>query len=322
VFDPSGQELGGFNGVSGTWWDRDIRLGGRMIAQSFPTDTYFLHSNPLQSDTQVTDHGGVVLQDQLYYPWGQMWTTGGTEVDSHFAGFQQSGSNLYGTPNRLYANPTGRWLTPDPAGKGAVHLDDPQTWNMYAYVRNNPTTLTDPSGLCTVFKEHHPWYWCAAHAVGLVTTEAERRDWLSRQNVVRVNKSGNAVSVDWKTAPVKDVNRAYGSMQPSLAETAGCALSLITCVPVLISSQGAASASLGILLPSLDGTGKVHGQLPDHVPDNWTRDEMEQLADELRQSIQTRKDAMIDLGDSASHANRIREEEQLLRQIEKKLSGS
>ncbi len=41
----------------------------------------------------------------------------------------------------------GRWYTPDPAGKGAVHLDDPQTWNMYTYVQNNPTTLTDPSGL-------------------------------------------------------------------------------------------------------------------------------------------------------------------------------
>ena len=29
----------------------------------------------------------------------------------------------------------------------ALPCSDPQTWNMYAYTRNNPTTLTDPSGL-------------------------------------------------------------------------------------------------------------------------------------------------------------------------------
>ena len=34
-----------------------------------------------------------------------------------------------------------------PSGKGPVKLDDPQTWNLYAYVRNDPMTLTDPSGL-------------------------------------------------------------------------------------------------------------------------------------------------------------------------------
>jgi len=38
-------------------------------------------------------------------------------------------------------------MTPDPANMAAAHPGDPQTWNMYAYVRNNPTTLNDPSGL-------------------------------------------------------------------------------------------------------------------------------------------------------------------------------
>ena len=45
-------------------------------------------------------------------------------------------------------NPTlGRWLVPDPAGQMAVDPANPQTWNMYAYVGDNPTTLNDPSGL-------------------------------------------------------------------------------------------------------------------------------------------------------------------------------
>jgi len=38
-------------------------------------------------------------------------------------------------------------MTPDPGGKAAAHPGDPQTWDMYAYVRNNPTTLNDPTGL-------------------------------------------------------------------------------------------------------------------------------------------------------------------------------
>ena len=50
------------------------------------------------------------------------------------------------TLNRQYPMNLARWLTPDPAGLKAVKLQDPQTWNMYAYVRNNPTTLVDPKG--------------------------------------------------------------------------------------------------------------------------------------------------------------------------------
>jgi hypothetical protein len=38
-------------------------------------------------------------------------------------------------------------VTPDPAGLAAVDLTNPQSLNRYAYVMNNPTTFTDPTGL-------------------------------------------------------------------------------------------------------------------------------------------------------------------------------
>jgi RHS repeat-associated protein len=49
---------------------------------------------------------------------------------------------------RQHASSQGRWLVPDPAGLAAVDPTNPQTWNRYAYVGNNPVGEVDPSGLC------------------------------------------------------------------------------------------------------------------------------------------------------------------------------
>ncbi|MGH9404520.1 MAG: RHS repeat-associated core domain-containing protein [Terriglobia bacterium] len=45
---------------------------------------------------------------------------------------------------RLNDSTEGRWLSPDPLGGD---IPNPQSLNRYAYALNNPTTLTDPSGL-------------------------------------------------------------------------------------------------------------------------------------------------------------------------------
>jgi hypothetical protein len=43
----------------------------------------------------------------------------------------------------------GRFITPDPY-QGSIQLGDPDTWNRYAYVENDPINSTDPHGLMTL----------------------------------------------------------------------------------------------------------------------------------------------------------------------------
>jgi len=55
----------------------------------------------------------------------------------------ESGNDYFGA--RYYASSMGRFMSPDlKAASG--HLQDPQTWNRYAYTDNNPLKFIDPDG--------------------------------------------------------------------------------------------------------------------------------------------------------------------------------
>jgi RHS repeat-associated protein len=60
-------------------------------------------------------------------------------------------NTTYYFQERQYRSSQGRWLSPDPAGLGAVDSGNPQTWNRYSYAGNSPLNAVDSTGLCTIF---------------------------------------------------------------------------------------------------------------------------------------------------------------------------
>ncbi len=147
VYEGSGEPIGENNRTS--WTQSYVLLAGRHVAIYQNNATYFTHANRLGSTGSVTDYSATVVQDQLFYPWGQDWLMVGSSQEKRFAKLQHrdSETSLDPTRFRMFSSTQGRWLSPDPAGKRAAKPANPQSWNRYAYVLNNACNGVDPLGL-------------------------------------------------------------------------------------------------------------------------------------------------------------------------------
>jgi RHS repeat-associated protein len=86
--------------------------------------------------------------------------------------------------------------------------------------------------------------------------------------------------------------------------------------------QGAAAARAGCeILERTNPDGKVHGSIPSHPDPNWTEEELEEVAEDLRESIPIRREELEEFGEEPKHRRQLQEEERLLGQIERTLSG-
>jgi RHS repeat-associated protein len=63
---------------------------------------------------------------------------------------EKDSSGLNHTWFRKNENRVGRWTSPDPY-KGSMNLGNPQSFNRYSYVQNEPIGFVDPSGLLLIF---------------------------------------------------------------------------------------------------------------------------------------------------------------------------
>ncbi len=117
------------------------------------------HVDALGSTRMVTDANGAVVARYDYLPFGEEipsgeWQRtdtlhygGANNVLQRFTGQirdDESGLDYFGA--RYFSSQQGRFMSPDPVLNLTPTIMDPQRWNRYAYVRNNPLRFTDPTG--------------------------------------------------------------------------------------------------------------------------------------------------------------------------------
>jgi RHS repeat-associated protein len=153
MFDLSGNALTA--SVPGTtqFYGAEYFVGGRDWGTLSTGGVNFRYPDWVGNGRVWQDVAGTVTQQAAYAAFGDgLFAPGGGSCCSLQAGmfddaWQDSANNTYHTLNREYSPTQGRWLTPDPAGMAAIDPTNPQTWNRYAYVTNNPVSFTDPLGL-------------------------------------------------------------------------------------------------------------------------------------------------------------------------------
>ena len=149
VYTPTGDKLALMTGQTLLRAFVPLPGGATAVYTSSGLDHY-RHSDWLGSARLGTTPGQTVYSDVAYAPYGETYAQSG-QKDFSFTGMNEdveqnaNPATLYDFPAREYGI-QGRWPSPDPLGLGAVSLDDPQSWNRYAYVENSPLAFTDPSG--------------------------------------------------------------------------------------------------------------------------------------------------------------------------------
>jgi RHS repeat-associated protein len=165
VYGIGGQLVAEFDGSTGNL-KKEYVYGGATLATIEPTavnsnGTQYTTPDNLGSPRVITNSSASVVGRHDYMPFGEDLgagtggrTTGmgysGGSSDNNRKKFTQyerdTETSLDFAQARYYANAQGRFTSPDPFSASAI-IADPQTFNRYAYCRNNPVNSVDPSGM-------------------------------------------------------------------------------------------------------------------------------------------------------------------------------
>ncbi len=139
----------GSSGVSGASYEINVDANAGPYSDSVATMYY--HGDQIGSSRLMTSGGGWPVWQGTFLPYGEEYNAQMSTNHYKFTGKErddESGLDYFGA--RYYGNALGRFITPDWAAKATAvpyaDFPDPQSLNLYTYVRNVPTIRIDQDG--------------------------------------------------------------------------------------------------------------------------------------------------------------------------------
>jgi RHS repeat-associated protein len=142
-----GQIVAELNGT-GTWMRGFVYLGDQLLAVQQNSQVSWVHQDPVAKSKRVTDGSGNVVSVVELDPWGGDTSRGSNEAfqPRRFNTYDRDGNASDEAMHRRYNRWHMRFDQPDPYD-GSYDLTDPQSFNRYSYVKNDPVNFVDPTGL-------------------------------------------------------------------------------------------------------------------------------------------------------------------------------
>lgn len=125
-----------------------VYQGGHLLATQQNGQINWVHQDPVAKSKRVTNSLGNVTSTVELDPWGGDTTrsSNGAFQPRRFTTYDRDANASDDAMHRRYNRWHMRFDQPDPYA-GSYNLTDPQSFNRYTYVRNDPANLVDPSGL-------------------------------------------------------------------------------------------------------------------------------------------------------------------------------
>jgi len=145
-------------GGSWQWWRGYVYAGSQLLAVQ-QGGVFWMHEDPVTKSKRVTNSTGAIVSTIELDPWGADTnrSSNGAFQPKKFTSYERDGNGSDEAMFRRYNRWQSRFDQPDPSD-GSYDLGDPQSFNRYAYVQNDPVNFVDPTGLDDDFlnDEDHP----------------------------------------------------------------------------------------------------------------------------------------------------------------------